>query len=199
MKKRVSLLILTCCLLLPGIKIQAAEKQILGLGKYFELFVNEIAGNNSEEGISSLMDSGEELIKNVKPEDAQKLLDFIRKQIQDGKLDSDTGIEKAIEEGEKEFQVTLTKEQKEKIKSVISKIKKLGIAPEFVLDQVEKIYTKYAKELAEDSVNSLKENSKDVLNETQNKIKEEISKSLTDYLSDMVQSVKSFFKGIFNR
>lgn len=199
MKKRVSLLILTCSLLISGINVQASEKPVFGLGKYVDFFVGEITGNKGEGGISSLMDSAEELMQNVKPEDAEKLISFIEKQIQNGKWDSEKGIEEAITEGEKEFGVTLTKEQKEMILSAVSKIKELGIAPEYVLEQAEKIYKKYGKELAEESVNAVKESGKQALKETQNKVKEEVTKSFTEYFSGMVQSVKSFFKGIFSR
>ena len=37
------------------------------------------------------------------------------------------------------------------------------------------------------------------LQELNKKIKEEVNKSLTDYFSDMVSSVKSFFRGIFSK
>lgn len=199
MKKRVSLLVLTCSLLLSGIHVQAAEKQVLGLGKYFDFLVKEITGSKSDGDISSLMDSGEELLKNIKPEDAQKLIDFVEKQLQDGKWESEKGIEEAIAEGEKEFGVTLTKEQKEMVLSVVSKIKELGIAPEFVLEQAEKLYKKYGKQLAEESTNAVKEKGKDIIEDTQSKIKEEVSKSIADYFSDMIENVKTFFKGIFSR
>lgn len=196
MKKRIGLLAITLGLMLSGIHVQAAEKdntQIIN--KYFNLFLNEVKGVQSEESMSSLKDSINELIENVKPEDAKKILNFIQEKIEEGKWESQQGIEEAIAEGEKEFGVTLTEEQKEMILSAISKIKKLGIAPEYILEQAEEIYEKYGEELKED----ISESSKEIIEEAQNKIKEEVNKSLTDYFSDMVSSVKTFFKGIFSK
>ena len=51
-----------------------------------------------------------------------------------------TAFFKAVSEGEKEFDVTLTKEQKDKIISVINKIRRLGISPEYLLEQIEEMY-----------------------------------------------------------
>ncbi len=196
MKKRIGLLVLTLGLMVSGINVQATEKDnTLNAGKYFNLFIDEVRGVQSDESISSLKDSVNELIENVKPEDAKKILNFIDEKIEEGKWESQKGIEEVIIEGEKEFGVTLTKEQKDMILSVVSKIKKLGIAPEYIIEQAEKIYEKYGEDLKEE----ISENGKKITEETQNKIKEEVNKSLTDYFSDMVSSVKSFFKGIFSK
>lgn len=196
MKKRIGLLALTLGLTLSGINVQAAGKDnTQTINKYVNLFLDEVKGVQSNESISSLKESLNELVKNVKPEDAKKIINFINEKIDEGKWNTDEGIKEAIAEGEKEFNVDLTKDQEEMILSVIAKIKKLGIAPEYILEQAENIYEKYGEELKED----ISESSKEIVEETQNKIKEEIDKSITDYFSDMVNSVKSFFKGIFSK
>ena len=196
MKKRISLLVLSLTLCLSGINVQAAEKNnTQTLGSYFNLFLDEVKGNQSKESVSSLKESIDQLIEDVNPEDAKKILDFIEKKMKEGKWESEEGIKEAIAEGEKEFGVTLTEEQKDMILSVIAKIKKLGIKPEFVVEQADKIYEKYGEEIK----NEVSEKGKEMVKETQNKIKEEVSRSLTDYFSDMVSNVKSFFKGIFSK
>lgn len=196
MKKRVSLLVLTITLLLSGMNVQASERNSSGsLAKYFNFFMGEVMGNKEEGSITSLMESMEELAKNVKPEDAKKIIEFVKKQVQEGKWDSEEGIKEAISKGEDEFDVTLTETQKQQILSIVSKIKELGISPEYILTQAEKIYDKYVKELKEEATDAGKE----ALRDTQERIKEEVKKSFSDYFSDMIHSVKSFFKGIFNR
>ena len=196
MKKRISLLVLSLTLCLSGINVQAAEKNnTQTLGSYFNLFLDEVKGKQSKESVSSLKESIDQLIEDVNPEDAKKILDFIEKKMKEGKWESEEGIKEAIAEGEKEFGVTLTEEQKDMILSVIAKIKKLGIKPEFVVEQADKIYEKYGEEIK----NEVSEKGKEMVKETQNKIKEEVNKSLTDYFSDMVSSVKSFFRGIFSK
>lgn len=200
MKKRVSLLILMCTFLLSGLNVHATEKITFeNFGEYLTSFADDIKSIKSEETISSLIGSVEDLIKKLKPEDVKKLINFIDKQLQDGKWASEEDIEEVISQGEKEFNVTLTEEEKKQILSVVSKIKELGIEPEYLLEKSEEIYEKYGKELKDETVDLMTETGKEILKETKDKIKEEVSKSFTDYFSNMVQSVKSFFKGIFNK
>lgn len=196
MKKRVSLLLLTMLLFLSGINVQAVEKKNTNMvNKYVTFFLNEVKGTKNEESVLSLKNSLEQFIKNVKPEEAKKILNFISEKIDEGKWESEEGIKEIIAEGEKEFDVTLTKEQKDKIISVIKKIKKLGISPESLLEQIEELYEKYGGELKEE----IREEKDKIIEETQNKIKEEVNKSVSNYFSDMVNNVKSFFKGIFRK
>lgn len=196
MKKRIGILVLILGLMMSEINVQAAEKSnTLNFNQYFNLFIDEVKGVRSDNSITDLKHSVGELIKNIKPEDANKILNFVEKKIQDGSLESEQGVKDAIAEGEKEFGVTLTKDQKDMILSVTKKIKSLGIDPQILVDKAEETYEKYGNELKE----AASEKGKEIIKETQNKIKEEVTKSLTDYFSDMMKSVTSFFKGIFGR
>ena len=196
MKKRIGILVLMLCLMVPQITVNAEEKDVTkGLTGYVNMILAKTKGGSGEDSMSSLKDSLEEVIQNIKPEDAQKILDFASEKIQDGSLETKQGIEDAIKEGEQKFGVTLTKEQKDLIFSVIEKVKKLGIDPQFIVDQAEEIYKKYSKEI-KDEVNQKKQ---ELVEEVQEKVKEEITRSLTDYVSDMVNNVKSFIKGIFKK
>ena len=196
MKKRIGILVLMLCLMLPQITVNAEEKDMAkGLTGYVNMILAKTKGTSGEESMSSLKESLEEVIQNIKPEDAQKILDFASEKIQDGSLETKQGIENAIKEGEQKFGVTLTKEQKDLIFSVIEKVKKLGIDPQFIVDQAEEIYKKYSKEI-KDEVNQKKQ---ELVEEVQEKVKEEITRSLTDYVSDMVNNVKSFIKGMFKK
>ena len=196
MRKRIGLLVLTLCLMMTGISVHAAGKDNTKVfSKYLNLFFDEVKGVQSEESISSLKDSVGELVKNIRPEDAKRIINFINEKIDEGKWETKEGIDEAIAEGEKEFNVTLTKEQKDMILSVVEKIKKPGIAPEYIMEQATKIYEKYGADLKEE----ISESSQEMVEETQNRLKEEIDKSITDYFSDMVNNVKLFFKGIFKK
>lgn len=196
MKKRIGIIVLTLGLMLFQMNVQAAEKSsTLGFGQYFNLAFNEIKGIQDEESFSSLKEIMDELIKNVEPNEAKKILKFVEKKIKDGNWDTEQGIADAIAEGQKEFGVTLTEKQKELITSVVIKIKKLKIDPTYLIKQIEGIYEKYSEDIKED----VSEKGKELIEETQNKIKEEVNKSLTDYFSNMIKSVKTFFRGIFSR
>ena len=196
MKKRLGILVLALCLLFPQITVNAEEKEVAkGLSGYVNLLLAKTKGGNGEESMSSLEDTLEEVVQNIKPEDAQKILDFASEKIKDGSLDTKQGIENAIKEAEEKFGVTLTKTQKDLVFSVVEKVKKLGIDPQFLVDQAEEIYKKYSKEIKEE----VNQKGQEIAQEVQEKVKEEISRSLSDYVSDMVNNVKSFFRGIFKK
>lgn len=196
MKKRIGLFLLSMMLVLPGIHVQATEKKNDNtVEKYVNFILNEIKGTKNEESILSLKDSLEQFIKNVNPEEAKKILNFISEKIEEGKWESESGIKEIINEGEEKFDVTLTKKQKDAITSVINKIKKLEISPEYLLSQIEELYEKYGEEIKEEVE---KEKNK-VIEETKDKVKEEVNKSVSNYFSDMISNVKSFFKGIFRK
>ena len=196
MKKRLGILVLMLCLMIPQITVNAMEKEATkGLSSYVNILLAKTKSGSGDETMSSLKGSLEEVIQNIKPEDAQKILDFVSKKIQDGSWETKEGIENAIKEAEKEFGATLTKEQKDLIFSVVEKVKKLGIDPQFLVDQAKEIYEKYSKEIK----NEVNQKKQEIVEEVQEKVKEEITRSLTDYVSDMVKNVKSFFKGIFKR
>lgn len=196
MRKRMGLLVLTFALLCPQTVVKAVEKNhSQTIEKYVDFFLDEVKGTNSEESVVDLKDSLETLLEKLKPEDARKIIKFIKEKIDNGAWESEKGITDAIAEGEKKFNVTLTKDQKDKIILVITKIKELGISPEYFVEQMEKIYQKYGDEIKE----SIGKETDKVMEKTQKKVKQEVNKAVTDYFSDMVYNVKSFVKGIFRK
>ena len=196
MKKRIGVMALILCLSFSQMSVFASEKESgQGLNKYVNLLMAKAKGSSNSESMSSLKDTLEDVIQNIDPEDAQKILDFVNKKIEDGSWKSVEGIDRAISEGEQEFDVTLTKEQKELVHSVAEKVKKLGIDPTFLVEQAEEIYEKYSDELKKE----VTEAGEKMVEEVQEKVKEEVSRSLNDYFNDMVRNVKTFFKGIFKR
>lgn len=145
--------------------------------------------------VESVTEDMGSLLKELDSSEVKKLISFARDQVEKGNWDTQEGIDKAIEEGEKEFKISLTKEEKEKIHSVVKKIKGLRLSPEFILDQAEKIYEKYGKELTEDAASA----GERIMDETKDKIQEEVKKSVKDYFAQMVGRVKGFFQGIFGK
>lgn len=195
MKKRVCLLVFALTLFMSGFSVQAEEsKNTSVLNSYVNLFLEEVKGTKKDESASDLKESLSRLMESVKPEDAKKILAFVEEKIEEGNWENEEGIEEAIAEGEEKFG-KLTQEQRNLILSAVEKIKALGIDPEFLINQAEKIYEKYSQDIQED----ITESSQKIAQEAQTKIKEEIDKSLTDYFSDMVNSVKAFFQGIFKK
>ena len=83
MKKRIGILVLMLCLMLPQITVNAEEKDMAkGLTGYVNMILAKTKGGSGEESMSSLKESLEEVIQNIKPEDAQKILDFASETMQ---------------------------------------------------------------------------------------------------------------------
>lgn len=120
----------------------------------------------------------EEFQKEENSELAGEVIDFIRQKLEAGELESDEDILTAIEEGEDEFEVTLTEEEKDKILQSVKKIKKLGLDPEKLLNQAEKMFDN-AKQ--------------DLITETKEKAKTSFTNSVTGFFRDMGSRVKDFF------
>lgn len=146
-----------------------------------------------EKKVENITEEMADLLKSMEDSEIKRLLDFAKEQVAKGNWETKEGIDRAIQEGEEEFNISLKEEEKEKIHNIVNKIKELKIAPEFILEQAEKIYKKYGKELTDNA----KKAGEEILEETKEKIQEEIKKSVKDYFSDMVGKVRTFLKGFF--
>ena len=68
MKKRIGILVLMLCLIFPQITVNAEEKEMAkGLTGYVNMLLAKTKGGNGDETVSSLKDSLEEVIQNIKP------------------------------------------------------------------------------------------------------------------------------------
>ena len=175
------------------------KKKVLLLVAFFlftlSFFPVTAYGKEEESQIESITDEMGNILKNMKDSDIRKLLEFAKDQVAKGNWETREGIDQAIREGEEEFGITLTEKEKEKIHNIINKIKELKIAPEFILEQAEKIYKKYGKELTDNA----KQAGEEILEDTKEKIQEDIKRSMKDYFSNMVGKVRTFLKGFFIR
>lgn len=122
----------------------------------------------------------EEFQKEENAELAEKVIDFIRQKLEAGELESDEDISAAIEEGEDQFDVSLTEDEKDKILQSVQKIKKLGLDPEKLLNQAEKMFDNAKQEL---------------ITETEEKVKTSFVNSVAGFFQDMGSRVKNFFAG----
>lgn len=159
------------------------------------LFPVSAFAKEKEDSIDTITEEMGDFLKEMEDSDIKKLLQFAKEQVAKGNWETKEGIDRAIKEGEEEFQITLPEEEKEKIHRIVDKVKELKLAPEFILEQAEKIYEKYGKELTDQAQKA----GEDIIEETKEKIQEEIKSSVKDYFSDMVGKVRTFFKGFFQK
>lgn len=171
MKKIRMLLVMFSLFLIMGITVHAN-----GAGEKEQSadvidWLKENVSDEQQEVITELMKSSDEVIE------------FIRQKLESGELVTEDDIEEAIQEGEEKFDVSLTEEDKEKIRKVAQKVKELGIDPEKLLDQ--------AQDLSEQFGDELVDNAGEV-------VKQSVEKSVTGFFEDMGNRIRGFFANLFS-
>ena len=82
-------------------------------------------------------------------EQADEIFHFIIQKIAEGGLDSAEAIREAIAEGEEEFQVFLTEEEKDKIVQIVDQVNAWGLDAEGLAKKAGELYDEYGMELLE--------------------------------------------------
>jgi len=147
--------------------------------KIFDLLGEEFSGYGTDikEWLS------EELSKEENAELVEDVIGFIREKLEAGELETEEDISNAIQEGEEKFDVNLTEAEKEKIMQLMQKIKELGLNPEKLLEQAQRLYGQFGDELVEN---------------TEETIKKSVGNSIAGFFKDMGNRVKGFFSNIFS-
>lgn len=123
------------------------------------------------------IDSLKDLLEDRDSEEIQKIVEFIKDKWEAGALSTEQDIQDAIREGEEEFDVSLSEEDKETIQKVINKVQELGIDPEILMNHV--------LDKFEDTTEDLTEQAKEVVTES-------VKKSVAQYFSELKVRVRDF-------
>lgn len=123
-------------------------------------------------------------------EQIEELIAFVKARVAASELETEEDILSVIEEGEQEFGVTLSQEQKQQIVDVMMKINELGLDPQMLIEQAEDLYSKFGTDFL-DNLN--------LDNFDTEALGEEVTKQVTEgFLSKIVNAIKEFFAGIFS-
>lgn len=128
----------------------------------------------------SLMD------KALTKEQADEIFEFIIQKIADGGLDDEEAVRAAIEEGEEQFQISLTDEEKEKIVQVVEQVNAWGLDTEELAKKAQSLYEEYGTELLEDP-------KKAAAGAVKNSISSSI-KGIGDFFAGIGRGIKNFFQ-----
>ncbi len=126
-----------------------------------------------------------EQLENVSNEDIEAMIAWLKSMIATGKLDTsdEQSIRSTIAEGEKQFNVTLSKEEKDQIVTLLKKLDKLGLNGAYLVDQAQNLYQKYGS---------------DVVSEAQTVIDEAVSDAVGQATKSFFSSIKDSFTGFFS-
>ena len=123
-------------------------------------------------------------------EQIEELIAFVKARVAASELETEEDILSVISEGEQEFGVTLSQDQKQQIVDIMMKINELGLDPQMLIEQAEDLYSQFGT----DFLNNL-----DLDNLDTEAIEKEVTKQVTEgFLSKVVSAIKEFFAGIFS-
>ena len=149
---------------------------------YEEIKGEPISDKELDTALNELILTGQFAVENIDNKKVENLIAFVKGKIAIGNIENAEDILNAIQDGEQEFNITLTEEQKRQLIKLMEKIDNLGLSPEQLLEQAKDFYKKYGSEL---------------LSNAQETVKESVSKSISDYFSDMLERIKSLFHNFF--
>lgn len=134
-------------------------------------WLKENTSEEQQELISELLEAPDEVIA------------FVKEKLETGELETREDIEEAIQEGEEKFDVSLTEEDKEKIRQVVQKIKELGIDPEKLLDQAQDMCQQVGDEMVDNAEEA---------------VKQSVENSIAGFFQDMGNRLKGLLTNIFS-
>lgn len=157
----------------------------IGAVKAYEEMKGEVISDKElDTALNELILTGQFVVENIDNKKVENLIAFVKGKIAIGNIENAEDILNAIQDGEQEFNITLTEEQKRQLINLMEKIDNLGLSPEQLLEQAKDFYKKYGPEL---------------FNDAQEKVKETVSNSILDYFSDMLERIKSLFYSFFTK
>lgn len=188
MKKLLTALTVLSLAGLFGMSVYAKEKT--AVKAYEKLEGMAISDASLINALDELITTGQlaEAAEDVNSDEIERLIAYVKEKAAAGQLESEEDIRKAIKEGEEEFGVTLTAEEKERITGLINKLKGMGLNNEYIISQAEKLYDKYGA---------------DIVNQADEAITEAVSSAVSSaadgFFESIRESVKDFFEDLFKK
>ncbi len=160
------------------------------LKAYEEMSSSNVSDVALDTALDELITTGEieDLQGDISSEDVEALIAWLKNKIASGELDTgdEDSVKAVIEEGEENFNVTLSEEEKEKITKLLKKLDSLGLNADYLIEQAQKLYDKYGV---------------DFVNNANEAINDAVGNAIADTAKNIFQDIKNtivnFFKKIF--
>lgn len=166
---------------------------LIGALKAYEVMADrEISDEALDTALDELITTGE-LAQSIQGEvgsdEAEALIAWLKGKIASGELDigSEESVRAAIAEGEQNFGITLSEEDKQKIIGLLQKLDSLGLNAEYLIEQAQSLYEKYGLEIVE--------NANEAINEA---VGNAVTGAIKGFFENLAASVSEFFKNLFS-
>lgn len=140
-----------------------------------------------DELLGDVGDKLSDALSGIDDETAGEIFKFVKEKVQDGSLESEDGIKKAISEGKEKFGVDISEADAKRVVETMEKLEDLGFSGEYVIDKAQELYNQYGA---------------DFLNHADEVIKGAVQNAVADaadnFFRNLWESAKNFFKNLFS-
>lgn len=169
-------------IIVAGPKPISGTAALVGILKaYTDMTGKEISEKRIDTALNELVLTGElRSLEGVDQETVEQMVAYLKQKVAEGALTDENSISDAIEEASRDFDISLTDEQKSELIELLLKIKDLNLDVDTLIDQAKSIYDKLS-EMGFDS-----------------SVKEGIGTKISTFFSELITSIKNFFSGLFS-
>lgn len=126
------------------------------------------------------------VFEDMDQETADEVFDFLKDQAADGNLSSGEGIQKAIDEGQKKFGVTIEEADAKALVNTMEKLENMGFSAEYVVEKAGSLYEEYGADFVDHADELVK-----------GAVKNAASNAASNFWQNLKNSIKNFFKNLF--
>lgn len=190
MKKRLMAmgLIVMVCMPVSASEVQAAE---FGVTSDWILASADNADGNNEvdlaEMFSGVKDQIEEALEQIDAETAEEIFGFVKEKIADGSLETEEGLDAAIQEGEEKFKVTIDKATAGKVVETMEKLEKMGFSGEELVEKAQGLYEEYGADFIDHANEAITE-----------VVEDAVSNAVSSFWDNLWKDTKNFFSNLFS-
>lgn len=166
---------------------------LIGALKAYEVMTDKAVSDTAlDTALDELITTGElaeSLQGTADSDEVEALIAWLKGKIASGELDigDEESVRAAIAEGEQNFGVSLSEEEKQKIINLLKKLDSLGLNAEYLIVQAQSLYEKYGLGIVE--------NANEAINEA---IGNAVTSAIKGFFENIANSISEFFKNLFS-
>ena len=166
---------------------------LIGALKAYEVMTDKAVSDTAlDTALDELITTGElaeSLQGTADSDEVEALIAWLKGKIASGELDigDEESVRAAIAEGEQNFGVSLSEEEKQKIINLLKKLDSLGLNAEYLIVQAQSLYEKYGLGIVE--------NANEAINDA---IGNAVTSAIKGFFENIATSISEFFKNLFS-
>lgn len=181
-KKGILLVLLVLAVsVFPMMPVKAAKME-----SATEILTGSIDAVNLEEMFSEVKDKLKEAFEKIDKETALKMFDFVKEKLADGSLETESGLEEAIAEGETLFGVTVDKEAAKQVVETMEKLEAMGFSGEEVVEKAKRLYEEYGAEFVDHANEAITE-----------VVESAVEDAVNSFFENLWEGAQDFFRNLF--